>query len=90
MKKNMKMNRFLTAITIVLTSVLLCIVFIASDDQKRISYLEVKVDSLVYECGKKDTMIDEATMTAIQLSDKLNILYEKNPSVHKQLFSETD
>jgi hypothetical protein len=88
--KNTAMNRFLSVITIVITCVLFCIVFLSSEDQNKISYLEVKVDSLMLECSKKDTMIDEATMTAIQLSDKLNMLYEKNPRIHKEVFSETD
>lgn len=84
------MTRFLTVITFVITMVLLCVVFTCSEDQKNISFLEIKVDSLINECNKKDTMIDEATETAIQLSDQLNRLYEISPDTHKKLFSETD
>lgn len=88
--KTKTMTRLFTVITLVLTSVLFCIVFICSEDQNKISVLQVKVDSLMLECSKKDTIIHESTMTAIQLSDKLNLLYEKNPSIHKELFSEAD
>lgn len=84
------MTRLFTVITLVLTSVLFCIVFICSEDQKKISVLEIKVDSLMLECSRKDTIISEATQTAIQLSDKLNDLYDIHPAVHKKLFSEAD
>lgn len=84
------MTRLFTVITLVLTSVLFCIVFICAEDQKEISVLQVKVDSLMLECSKKDTLIWESTQTAIQLSDKLNDLYYKHPIVHKELFSEAD
>jgi hypothetical protein len=80
------MNRFLSVITFVITVILIAIVCTCIDDQSRISVLENRVDSLVHECNRKDTMLDEATSTAIQLNDRLNTLYEVNPSVHKQVF----
>lgn len=81
------MNRFLAVITVVITSILLAVVINTADDQRTISVLQVKVDSLTLECYKKDTAIDEATGMAIQLSDKLNILHEISPSVHKEVFN---
>lgn len=84
------MNRLLSVITVVITSILLAIVINSIDDQRTISVLQIKVDSLNHQCYVKDTMIDEATKTAIQLSDRLNKLYEKHPIVHKELFNEAD
>lgn len=86
----MIMNRLLTVITVVITTILLAIVINTIDDQRTISVLQVKVDSLTHQCYVKDTAIDEATRTAIQLSDRLNKLYEKNPVIHKELFNEAD
>lgn len=90
MTKKTAMTRFLTVITIVITSMLFCTVFLSSEDQKEISFLEIRVDSLINECNKKDTLLHDATITAIQLSDHLNRLYEISPETHKKLFSETD
>jgi len=49
-----------------------------------------QVDSLVVQCHKKDTTIDEATHIALSLSDRMGKLYDIDPVTHKKLFSETD
>jgi len=72
----------------VLASILSCIVFVSSNDTNKISSMQYTIDSLKTECYKKDTAIDDATKTAIQLSDRLNVLYEKHPTVHKDLFNQ--
>jgi hypothetical protein len=52
--------------------------------------LKKQVDSLMVQCYKKDTIIDEATSIALSLSDRMGKLYEIDPVTHKKLFSETD
>lgn len=81
------MIRFLTVITLVVTSILFTVIFYCSEDQNKISQLEVKVDSLYNECAIKDAQVQEATSTAIQLSDRLNELYDNHPDVHREIFS---
>lgn len=83
----MTMNRLLATMAITLGVFLFSLVLLTVDDRKTISTLEITVDSLRAECYNKDTAIDEATRTAIQLSDKLNELYEIHPKIHKELFS---
>lgn len=48
------------------------------------------VDSLMVQCYKKDTTIDEATSIALSLSDRMGKLYEIDPVTHRKLFSEAD
>ena len=71
-----------------LSTTCLTLIYITAKDQQKISSLNITIDSLKIECSIKDIYIDDATKTAIQLSDKINVLYEMNPSVHKDLFSE--
>jgi hypothetical protein len=70
-----------------LSTTCLTLVYITANDYKKITNLNATIDSLKLECNLKDTAIDEATKTAIQLSDRLNVLYEKSPSIHKAIFS---
>jgi len=81
------MNKVLATLLIMLSTTCLTLVYITTQDYKKITSLNKTVDSLKLECNLKDTAIDESTKTAMQLSDKLNLLYEINPSVHKELFS---
>ena len=71
-----------------ISSACLTLVYITAKDKQKISNLNSTIDSLKLECNLKDTAIDEATQTAMQLSDKINLLYERNPSAHKDIFSE--
>lgn len=52
--------------------------------------LRQRVDSLMVQCYKKDTTIDEATSIALSLSDRMGKLYEIDPVTHRKLFSEAD
>ena len=81
------MNRVLATLLIMLSTTCLTLVYITANDYKKITNLNATIDSLKLECNLKDTAIDEATKTAIQLSDRLNVLYEKSPSIHKAIFS---
>jgi hypothetical protein len=82
------MNRLLSTLAILLTTLLFSLLYLTCNDHKKILVLEQTVDSLTHECIVKDTAIDEATQIAIQLSDRLNILYERHPQIHKELFLE--
>jgi len=81
------MNKVLATLLIMLSTTCLTLVYITTQDYKKITSLNKTVDSLKLECNLKDTAIDEATKTAIQLSDRLNVLYEKSPSIHKAIFN---
>ena len=52
--------------------------------------LKQQVDSLRSECNTINSLYSEATHMAIQLSDRINRLYEIDSAAHKKLFSETD
>lgn len=81
------MNKVLATLLIMLSTTCLTLVYITANDYKKITNLNATIDSLKLECNLKDTAIDESTKTAIQLSDRLNVLYEKSPSIHKAIFS---
>jgi hypothetical protein len=80
------MNRLVTTLAILLATLLFSLLYLTCNDHKQISVLEYTVDSLRHECLVKDSAIDEATSIGIQLSDKLNVLYERHPDIHRELF----
>lgn len=50
------------------------------------SELRMMVDSLVAECDLKDAAIDNATGIALDLSQRINSLYDKDKKAHAKLF----
>lgn len=52
--------------------------------------LRQRVDSLKFECYKKDETINETTSIALSLSERVGKLYEIDPVTHKKLFNEAD
>ena len=50
------------------------------------SELRMKVDSLTGECRSKDSAVSDATGIALDLSERINILYEKDKEAHAKMF----
>jgi len=50
------------------------------------SELRMQVDSLVAECDLKDSAVESATGIALDLSERINKLYEKDKEAHAKMF----
>lgn len=81
------MNKLYTALASVCIVFFFLLIVSTQNDQAKIRDMEIAIDSLRAECYKKDKSINEATGIAIQLSDRLNQLYESHPDVHREIFS---
>lgn len=50
------------------------------------SELRMRVDSLVAECDLKDSAVENATGIALDLSERINNLYENDKEAHAKMF----
>lgn len=50
------------------------------------SELRMKIDSLTSECIVKDSAVSHATGIALDLSERINVLYEKDKEAHAKMF----